>query len=323
MNMTRFVVILQILVAGSMAAQERGVNILPRSPRALANSDIGQSAQLRVDSNLVLVPVLVTDPADRLVTGLNKDYFRVYDNNVEQEIRHFVIEDAPVSVVLVFDSSGSMGEKLQTSREAVHQFLTSANPEDEFALVEFSDRGRLTVPFTQDFGEVETRLLASESRGSTSLIDAVWLALDQMKHAHNSRKAVLILSDGGDNRSRHSARELKRRVNEADVQIYSIGIMNPISGRFGTPEEGNGAELLNDIAMDSGGRLFEVDHLESLSRIAVKIATALRNQYLLGYSPSAVKNDGQFHRIIVKLQQQAIGQTKLRATFRSSYRAPE
>lgn len=320
--MTRFKVIFQILFAGSMLAQEPSVNLVPRSPRGNANADARQPALLRVDSNLVLVPVVVTDNADRLVTGLQKEFFRVYDNNVEQEIRHFVVEDAPVSVVLVFDTSGSMGKKLQTSREAVHQFLEAANVDDEFALVEFNDRVHLTVPFTRDTSEIESRLSMVDSHGRTALIDAAWLALDQMKHARHTRKAILIISDGGDNSSRYSPREFKRKVNESDVQIYSIGIMDPISRRDVSPEEANGSSLLNDIATQTGGRLFEVEHLGSLSEIAVKIGVALRNQYLLGYSPSAVKQDGRFHRITVKLQQQAKGQAKLRATFRSSYRAP-
>lgn len=319
--MTRFTVILQILLAGWMLAQEPSVNIIPRSTRGNAIGDARPSAQLRVDSNLVLVPVLVTDHADRLVTGLKKDFFRVYDNNVEQEIRHFVMEDVPVSVALVFDTSGSMGKKLQTSREAVHQFLESANLDDEFALVEFNDWARLTVPFTRDTSAIESRLSTLDSRGRTALIDAVWLAFDQLKHARNTRKAVLIISDGGDNRSRYSPRDLKRRVKESEVQIYSIGIVDPISRRDGGPEETDGLGLLHDISTHTGGRLFEVDHLGSLTDITMKIGAALRNQYLLGYSPSAVKQDGQFHRITVKLQQ-AKGQAKLRATFRSSYRAP-
>jgi VWFA-related protein len=259
------------------------------------------------------------DDVNRLVVGLDKGDFKIYDDKVEQEITHFGSEDGPVSVVLAFDTSGSMGQKLRTSRLAVSAFLKASNPEDEFALVEFGDRVRLVAQFTSETGEIQNRLAFTESRGGTALVDAVFLALDQMKNAHHARKAILIISDGGDNSSRYSNGDLKKRA--ADVQIYSIGILESLSHRDKTPEEANGPLLLDEIATLTGGKLFEVDRLDALPDIAKRIAWALHNQYVLGYSPSTPKGDGRYHRITVKVQQTK-GQPKLRTTFRSSYLSP-
>jgi VWFA-related protein len=277
--------------------------------------------RIRVDSDLVLVPVVVTDPLDRLVTGLEKDRFRVLEDGVEQQVTHFSTEDAPVSVVIVFDTSGSMGPKLQKSRMAVAQFLEVSNPEDEFALVQFSDRARLLEHFTADHDEIGNRLAFIQSRGRTALLDAIALSLNEMKNARHSRKAILIISDGGDNCSRFSDREIRRRVREADVQIYAVGVMEPRFRRGRTPEEAFGPSLLEDLASASGGRLYEADYLDDLADIAVKIGSALRNVYVLGYAPSTPKRDGKYHRITVKVSPPE-GFAKIRASFRSSYLAP-
>jgi Ca-activated chloride channel family protein len=308
-------------VASYLMAQTPRVSIQPAATQWRAPKIENRPAQLRVDTNLVLVPVLVTDDADRLVTGLDKSDFKVYDNNVEQQISHFFLEDAPVSVVLVFDTSASMGRKLQTSRIAVGEFLKESNPEDEFALIEFANRPQVAVRFTDASEEIQNKLTFLESGGCTALVDAVILALDQMKYARHSRRAIVIVSDGGDNNSRYNERELKKRVREADVQIYSVAIVEPTTERSVTPEERDGPDLLNGIATQTGGRFFEVASPNALSDTGKRIGSALRHQYVLGYSPSTMPRDGRFHRITVKLHE-AKGQAKLRASFRKSYLAP-
>ena len=306
------------LLGGCITAQVPPVNIQPR----MSIVETRPAAQIRVNSDLVLVPVLVTDISDRAVVGLAKRDFRVFDDKIEQQISHFSVEDAPVSIVLVFDTSGSMGKKLRTSRIAVGEFLREANPEDEFALIEFADRPRIAAAFTQDTEKIQTRLASLESNGRTALIDAVFLALDQLKHARHARKAVVIISDGGDNSSRYGPRDLERKVREADAQIFSIGIVDSVLSRGSTPEELEGPSLLTRIAGLSGGRYFESDHLGSLTETAKRIGTALRHQYVLGYSPSVLRHDGKYHRILVKVPP-VKGQGKLRASFRTSYLAPE
>ena len=274
---------------------------------------------LRVDTELVLIPVMVTDSANRLITGLGKDQFKLYDNKVEQVISHFAREDAPVSIGLVFDCSGSMGPKLQKSRAAVAEFIRTANPEDEFSLVTFNDHARLAADFRSGPGEIENQLLFVRSRGETALLDAVYLSMHEMRHAKYTRKAILIISDGGDNASRYTGRELKRLLRESDVQIYSIGIFEPPGLRGRSPEELNGPALLDEIAQITGGRLFEAYDLNDLSDIAAKIGRGLRNQYVLGFTPAA-ERDGKYHRIQVKVPR-IHGLPSLRASFRSGYYA--
>ena len=172
---------------------------------------------------------------NRFVTGLEKEHFRLFEDKVEQDITQFSSEDAPLSVGIVFDTSGSMGSKLQKSRQAVAQFFKTANPEDEFFLVQFNDRPELVVPFTRNVEEIQNHLTFTQSKGRTALLDGVYLAMNQMKKAHNPRKAMLIISDGGDNSSRYTESEIKNAVREADVQIYAIGIFEPMGSRGRTP----------------------------------------------------------------------------------------
>ena len=167
---------------------------------------------------LVLINVTVTDPLNRFVTGLEKEHFRLYEEKVEQEITQFSSEDAPISIGLVFDTSGSMGAKLQKSRQAAAEFFKTANPADEFFLVQFNDRPELVVPFTTDTDKIQSALTFTQSKGRTALLDSVYLAMNEMKRAHNPRKALLIISDGGDNSSRYTETEIKNRVREADVR---------------------------------------------------------------------------------------------------------
>ena len=270
---------------------------------------------------MVLVPVSVTDPMNRFVTGLEKDYFKVFEDKVEQDIAQFSSEDAPLSVGIVFDTSGSMGPKLQKSRQAVAQFLKTANPEDEFFLVQFNDRPEIVVPFTRNTEEIQARLTFTNSKGRTALLDGIYLAMNQMKKARNPRKALLVISDGGDNSSRYTESEIKNAVREADVQIYGIGIFEPIAARSRTPEELAGPGLLNEVAEQTGGRSFPVENLNELPDVAAKIGIELRNQYMIGYTPKNQDRDGKYRRILIKLVQPR-GLPPLKAFFRLGYYAP-
>jgi len=304
------------------SAQEPKVSIKPRPRTPAAAEESGpRSANIRVDTELVLIPVTVTDPLNRFVTGLENQHFKVYEDKVEQTITHFASEDAPLSVGFVFDVSGSMGAKLRKSREAVAQFLKTTNPEDEFFLIQFSDRPELVLPFTQEPEEIQNRLAFTQSKGRTALLDAIYLALHEMKKARNPRKAILIVSDGGDNSSRYTESEIKNLVREADVQIYAIGIFEPIASRGRTAEELAGPGLLSEIAEHTGGRHFPVENVNELPDIAAKIGIELRNQYILGYSPTNRQKDGKYRRVQVKLVQPK-GLPPLRAFWRLGYYAP-
>ena len=300
------------------------VSITPRRepPAADPNESItDRRSDIRVDTTLVLIPVSVTDPMSRFVTGLDKENFKLSEDKVDQEITQFSSEDAPLSVGIVFDTSGSMGAKLQRSRQAVTQFMKTANPQDEFFLVEFNDRPELVQGFTTETEEIQNRLTFTQAKGRTALLDGVYLAMNQMKKAHNPRKAILIISDGGDNSSRYTETEVKNAVREADVQIYAIGIFEPIASRGRTVEEMSGPSLLAEMAEQTGGRHFAVDNLAELPDVAAKIGIELRNQYVLGYSPKNATRDGKYRRVQVKLVK-TTGLPHLHAMFRTGYYAP-
>jgi len=297
------------------------VEIVPR-PRTPAAATVNTPrSNIRVDTTLVLIPVTVTDPLNRFVTGLEKEHFRLQEDNVEQSIAHFASEDAPLSVGVVFDTSGSMGGKLQKSRQAVAQFSRTANPEDEFFLVRFNNTPELALGFTHDTEELQNKILFSKSKGSTALLDAIYLALHEMKKARNPRKALLVISDGGDNNSRYTESEIKNVVREADVQVYGIGIYEPYGSRGRTAEELAGPSLLSDLAEQTGGRAYSVDNLNDLPDIAAKVGIELRNQYVLGYSPTNQGRDGKYRRVKVRLMQPR-GLPPLRAFWRLGYYAP-
>jgi|KBSMisStaDraftv2_1062788.scaffolds.fasta_scaffold33535_1 Ca-activated chloride channel family protein len=276
---------------------------------------------IRVDKTLVLINVTVTDPLNRFVTGLEKEHFRLYEEKVEQEITQFSSEDAPISIGLVFDTSGSMGAKLQKSRQAAAEFFKTANPADEFFLVQFNDRPELVVPFTTDTDKIQSALTFTQSKGRTALLDSVYLAMNEMKRAHNPRKALLIISDGGDNSSRYTETEIKNRVREADVQMFSIGIFESLGGRGRTPEEAAGPGLLNELAEQTGGREYAIENVAELPDIAAKIGIELRNEYILGYTPKNRERDGKYRKVQVKLNQPR-GLPPLKAYFRLGYYAP-
>jgi Ca-activated chloride channel homolog len=325
-----------LMLAGTALAADKPAQESPDKPQSLdpkvtikprvrtvkpESEGSARGASIRVNTTLVLIPVTVTDPLNRFVTGLEREQFKVYEDKVEQQVTHFASEDAPLSIGVIFDASGSMGNKLQKSRQAVAQLMKTANPEDEFFLVQFNDRPDLVMGFTKEPEEVQNRLTFTQSKGRTALLDAVYLGIDQMKKAHNPRKAIVIISDGGDNSSRYTESEIKNMVREADVQIYAMGIFEPMSSRGRTAEELAGPSLLSEIAEQTGGRAFAVDNLNELPDIAAKIGIELHNQYVLGYTPRNLEKDGKYRRVQVKLVQPK-GLPPLRAFWRLGYYAP-
>jgi Ca-activated chloride channel homolog len=278
-------------------------------------------SNIRVDTNLVLVPVTVCDPMNRPVTGLEKEHFKVLDDKVEQIITHFSMDDAPLAVGLVFDISGSMANKLRRSRAAAAAFFRTANPEDEFFLVEFNDQPKLVVPLTKNYQDIQNQLTFAQSKGRTALLDAIFLALHEIKNSKLQRKALLIISDGGDNSSRYTEGEVKNRVRESDVLIYAMGIFEPDSSRSRSPEELSGPGLLSDIAEQTGGRHLPVDNLAEMPDIAAKIGIELRNRYVIGYTPTDPQRDGRYHHVQVKVVPPH-GLPALRAYWRLGYYAP-
>lgn len=276
---------------------------------------------LHTDVDVALVNVTVTDPYNRLVTGLELDNFRVFEDSTEQEVIAFSSEDVPISIGVIFDLSGSMSNKIAKAREAAIQFFKTANPADEFFMVSFNERAELTSTFTNSVEDLQSRMLTTSPKGRTALLDAIYLGLSQMRGAHNAKRALLILSDGGDNHSRYNESDIKRLVKEADTQLYAIGIFDPLGNRNRTPEELNGPSLLTDITDMTGGRVFSVERLEDLPDIATKIGMELRNQYVLGYHPSNRAHDARWRKIKVKLRAPK-GLPPLNVFAKTGYYAP-
>lgn len=288
---------------------------------ALTGTDalkMAPGARIAMNVDLVLVPVTITDPMNRLVTGLEQNDFFLYENNSLQKLKTFSCEDAPVSIGIIFDLSGSMTSKLIRARDSILQFMKTANPQDEFFVIGFNDRPELIEDFTGSVEDIEARLQTVRAGHRTALLDAIYYGMDKMKTARHERKALLVVSDGGDNRSRYTEGEVKAQVRESDVEIYSIGIFDPYAP---TTEERMGPVLLNDLSEETGGRMFRVDDLADMGDIAIKISTELRNQYVLGYHPTSMQRDGKWRKVKVKLVPPQ-GLPPLTVHARTGYYAP-
>jgi Ca-activated chloride channel homolog len=310
-----------LLFCSPIIAFDETVTIEPRAKPRVAADSASPRADLRVDVPLVLIPVNVTSPLGASVTGLNKENFRLFEDGVEQKIANFASEDGPVSIGLLLDASGSMANKMEKSREAARELFKTANSEDEFFLIEFNERPKLTVPFTRDANDLYRRLVRAKPAGRTSLLDALHLALAQMKSARNPRKAIVLLSDGGDNHSRHTESEIKNAVRETDVQIYAMGIFDSDYALKLTAEERNGPYLLSVLAWETGGRHVPVKKLNDLPAACARIGAELHNQYLLGYVPANAARDGKFRRVVVTPLPPP-NMPPLKAHFRPGYIAP-
>jgi Ca-activated chloride channel homolog len=328
-SVARLALIVLCLCLPAMAQTDiDDVHITPRDvdkskevPKPDVVATAGLSAHVRplkVDVNLVLVPVTVTDPMNRLVTGLDKENFELTEGNAPQEIRTFSSEDAPVSLGVIFDSSGSMSTKMERAKDAVIEFFKTANPQDEFFMITFSDEPEEVSDFTSSVDEIQNKLLFAVPRRRTALLDAIYMGVTKMRQAKYAKKALLIISDGGDNHSRYTENEIRSLVKEADVMIYAIGIYDHYAS---TIEERLGPQLLSDITELTGGRAFTIDNPNDLGDVATKIGVELRNQYVLGYRPSKLVRDGKWRKIKVKLLPPK-GLPPLRVYARTGYYAP-
>jgi Ca-activated chloride channel homolog len=310
-----------ILAAGLMLLapllfRAQDVSITPR-PKPAPKEEGTTRPDIRVTTNLVLIPVSVNDPLNRPVSGLEKENFKIYDDKILQTITTFAMDDEPIAAGLVFDTSGSMGDKLKRSRMAAAEFFKIADAEDEFFLVEFDNKPRLVVPLTKETGTIEEELTFSKSKGSTALLDAIYMGLQEMHKSKKNKRTLLIISDGGDNNSRYTVKEVKDLIQESDVLIYSIGVF----GGGSTPEEVGGPDLLAHISEQTGGRMFFANP-QDLPDVAKKIGIELRNRYILGYAPENQVHDGKYHHVEVKIVPPH-GLPRLTAHWRVGYNAPD
>ena len=253
---------------------------------------------IKTDTRLVLVPVTVTDGMQRFVTGLQRENFEVFEDKKSQPIQNFSSEEVPVSIGIILDTSGSMSDKVDRVREAIHQFCDAANPQDEFFLITFSNEPRLVTGFTSS-DDIEKEVMFTQAKGRTSLLDAIYLGLRKMKDAKYGKKALLIISDGGDNHSRYSEREVRGIAKESDVMIYSIGTVDHY---VPTIEESLGPALLSEISEPTGGHAYMLDNASQMPSVARHIGVELRSQYVLAYRPQAPVRSGKWRKIRVTLR---------------------
>ena len=310
------------LLAALLLAQTDSKEKPPQATPGAATSEQGPVATFRAHSDLVLIPVTVTDTLNRFVLGLEKKDFRLLEDGVEQNLADFSGEDAPLSVGLLFDESGSMDLKLATSRDAATQLLNTLNKEDEGFLVEFSDLAKVSIGFTSHAEEIRSALKNAQAGGLTAMLDAIETGLLEMKKAKNSRKAIVIISDGGDNRSHYTPAQIESLVREADVQIYAMGVFEPTFSLGLTPEEVSGPRLLSEIASQTGGRAFAAAASADLPSVATRIAIELRNQYVLGYYPKNKARDGKYRKVEVRVSEPPGLGSSLKAHWRLGYYAP-
>ena len=292
--------------ADPVSPEEPKVAITPRN--SLRSRTATQAATLKVNANMVLVPVTVLDSKDQPVTDLAPGCFRVLEDDIEQQVVSFHREDGPVSVGFIFDASGSMKNRMDRSIAAIQQFLGTLTAGDEFFLIRFADRPALVTGFTQDSDEILSRLSSMQPYGWTALNDAIVLGIQRIKHAKNSRKALFVLTDGGDNNSRYSDSEVRSLVQEADVRIYSIGLFERSS-------------FLEKLGMDSGGRAYFAHKMGDLPQTIEKLSRDFRNQYVLGYYPNERPNDGKYRRVRVEILD-TIKHMPLNVFWRRGYYSP-
>lgn len=278
----------------------------------------GANWLLKREVNMVLVPVTVTDEEDRLVLGLGKENFGVFEGRKQQAISHFSTEDAPISLGVVFDTSSSMTQKFELAREAMVRFLLSSNPQDEFFLVAANKRPELLIDFTSSVEEVQSDLSKATPSGTTALLDAVYLSLSQMKRAGYEKKVLLIVSDGKDNHSRYSTNEVLSLVREAGVQIYAMGILD---GLPKSKANRMGLQLLATMTDVTGGRTFPIRGSKAIGEAAARLATELRSQYLIAYRPNNLLHDGRWRRIKVRVVPPQ-NSPRLRVYAKTGYYAP-
>jgi Ca-activated chloride channel family protein len=270
-----------------------------------------RSQTLKVDVPVVLVNTTVSDLKGRLVAGLDRQNFRIWEDDVEQKVEYFSLEDMPVSVGLVFDTTGSMADKLSAAREAATAFLKTSNPRDEYFLIEFGDQPKLVQNFTTDIPRLQKQIFSALAQGLTPLFDAVHLGLETITGGKNTKKALLVITDGEDNHSRDTFSDVREFTRRQEAQIYAIGLVSSVVGQM----------TIKDLVETTGGRAFFPNSANQLEDICTRIAIELKNQYLLGYRSTNESKNGQWRQIRVEINPPK-GLPPLAVRARTGYYAP-
>ncbi len=314
-----FPVMVSLSAGRAQQDQNSGSENTSKAQPGNENTPAGKDQTLKVDVDLVLVNATVTDPRNRYVTGLEAEHFQLWEDKLEQQISYFSAEDVPMSLGIIFDVSGSMKEKLSVARDAAVTFLKSGNPDDEYFLVEFASRPEIAEDFTTDITKLQNHLIFAPAKGMTAMYDSVYLGLEKLKEGSNPKKALLLITDGEDNRSRYTFSNVKEFVKEQDIQIYAIGIVNDWNSQLAAGRTGQA--LIEELSDLTGGRAFFPESVYELQDICTKIAVELKNQYVIGYSSTNTAKDGKWRKLRVKINAPK-GLPPLNVRAKSGYYAP-
>jgi Ca-activated chloride channel family protein len=280
-----------LMLAQPALAQQSRKTFVPDS----AGTSPGNDDRVAISTEVISVTVSVTDIEGRMITGLGKNAFSIYEDKVAQEISFFSAQDSPASIGVIFDLSGSMqGQKIARAREALKHFIETSHADDDYCLIGFNDRAEVLMESTGDSEALLSRLSGVQPRGDTALYDAVALGLDQVTRGRWPRRALIVISDGEDNNSRIAFRKIRQMVKESDVAIYGILIREYIP-------RGLGDLVMEELGAVSGGRNYLADSVEQMSAAFEKIALELRQQYSIGYIPSRFVADGKWRKIKVRV----------------------
>jgi Ca-activated chloride channel family protein len=252
------------------------------------------------NTDLITFTVTVTDTYGRFVSGLNKNAFTVSDDKKQQEITFFSDDDAPVSVGVIFDVSGSMsGDKVRRARDALSKFVQTSHNSDEYFLIGFNSRAQLLLDKTRNGDAVLDKMTFVQTRGNTALYDACYLGVEKVQRGSHPKRALLLISDGQDNNSRYTFNELRRLLKESDVVLYGVGILG--GGDAGSALGMEGQGILDELSSVSGGKAFFPRSPAEMDDIFEQIALELRHQYSIGYKPTNFSNDGKWHKVKVRV----------------------
>ncbi len=330
------VAVLIVFLVGTGGAQNStdDVHVVPRVSTAAPETTVSEPfdpaahpvmGQVKVQVDLVLVPVTVTDGMNRPVTRLKKDNFLLFEDEKPQHIRYFSAEDAPISVGILFDVSATMANKIVPARKALSEFFLNSHPEDDYFVITFADRPQLIADSTRSTDDVQRSLANVTPSGHTALLDAIHLGLAKLRSAQYRRRALLIISDGGDNWSRHKLREVQKEVEESGDVVYAMGLFNDEFPVLSALNEKFSKGLLNKVTQASGGRMLTVDNLHQFSDIAGAISKEMRSEYVLGYRSTNTARNGKWRKIKVRVAAAAASDdsARLYPAYKRGYIAPE
>jgi len=262
----------------------------------LSTSD--DPVKLRV--NMINLNVSVLDPNGRYIRGLTKDNFEVFEDKTKQSIDLFSFEDQPISIGFVFDLSGSMSGKAKRARETLREFANGCHIDDEMFIIGFNNKPSLLTDFTKDDSDIVNSVAMMPAKGTTSLLDAIYMGVEKLKEGRYNRKVLIVISDGEDNSSRYSEKEIMNLVKESDVEIFSIGTTE--IWQSPTYADLAGIDILDRISTMTGGKAYFPRDFDQMAAVCRQIALGLRNQYSIAYVPSNAAFDGSWRKLKVRIK---------------------